>query len=312
MDSTINEQSQSAFFRLPIEIRYIIYWLYHDNAESTPPENPALADQVPRYEQKFQQSHYPQVRYPLCYQSPLNSILATCRKLNLEFRGFQSVSQNRTAKTPVCKLDLIVTDRHVVPSWIVTPTNPVAGGHDPEYDLEVSLRLFDITCVSPLFTGGGWFPPLSWPLMAILNKLLHYGPAFRPLSSSLSSSSSQEASATSRPLPKRTCSRTFQFNAITVNISCPSSQGEGPSEIYYGEPTEREVRVPGYALRVVEDFMMLLANNGLLWGTARELRVCSMQMGKGKSFKLTRKPTNQQKREIFAVYGYVWGPVAEG
>ena len=282
MDTLTNPQAHSPCFRVPIEIRWSIYEIILED-EIPLPINPTGADQITRYEHKLKPPG-PPIRYPICYESPYLRLLLTCRKISAEVRQMQSLEKSHAPR--ICKLDLIMMPACAIPTWLVPPAQ-VKG---IEYGLEVSLRLFDVKHTIPLFGSDGWIGTISSPLMSILNHLVHYGPQFLP--------------SAQLPAPEP-----LRFNAITISVSCPSSEGDGPCEINYGENRGMRRKVPGRALSTVFGFMCSLNVSGLLWGKVREMRIYSLQMGMGKSLKVTNNPYNptQTVPEGWARYGYTWG-----
>ena len=285
MDTLNNPQARSPFFRVPLEIRYSIYEFILED-EIPLPINPKNAEQITRYEHE-RRPPGPPTRYPIYYESPYLRLRLICRKISAEVRQLQSLDKSPAPR--ICKLDLIMMPACAIPTWLVPPAQ-VKG---IEYDLEVSLRLFDVRDITPLFGSDGWIGTISSPLMSILNHLVHYGPQFLP--------------SAQLPAPEP-----LRFNAITISVTCPSSEGDGPCEINYGASRGRlrgPRNVPGWALSTVFGFMFSLNRSGLLWGHVREMRIYSLQMGMGRSLKVTNNPSNPTRTvpEYWAMYGYTWG-----
>lgn len=129
--------------------------------------------------------------------------------------------------------------------------------------------------------------------MKILDDLVHYGPQFLLC---------EEPSflAASEPL---------RFNAITINLTTPCSQGVGPCDMYYrGGPRARNVA--STAFDTIFEFMWMMADCGLLWGKVKELRIYSMQMGMSKATKVIHKEISEPYMRYCAENGYTWGPQA--
>ena len=285
--STINQQPQSPFFRIPLEIRFAIYKLWLGDNETTLPTGPDQANQVPRFQPGLRQG--PRPRYPLTYQRPTSCILSSCRKINAELRTVQqSLDIMRKEKPPACKLDLIITPRYALPTWIVAPVH-VDG--DVEYDLDVSLRFFDVSRVTPLFASDGWIGTLSYPLMAILNKLVHHGPRFRTVSS-----------------PNAKHNRPLRFNTITINLKFPGNFEEGPGERRSRPPALELLR---WALRAMRMFMSYIVSRGLLYGKVREIIAYSTQMDQSVRMKVTQRTVDEEELAMWIRDGFVWGPDSE-
>ena len=287
MDTSTNPQAHSPFFRIPIEIRCSIYKLILEDKIPLP-INPKDAERITRCEHNLRPPGAP-IRYPTRYESPYLRLLLTSRKISAEVRELQRSDKSHAPR--ICKLDVIMMPACAIPTWLVPPAQ-VKG---IEYDLEVSLRLFDVRNAIPLFGHNGWIGTIYSPLLSILNHLVHYGPQFLP--------------SAQLPAPEP-----LRFNAITISVTCPSSEGDGPCEINYGENRgmlggPRDVDVPSRALSNVFWYMGILNRSGVLWGKVRKMRIFSLQMGMGRSFKVINKPNNptQTAPEYWAVYGYTWG-----
>jgi len=279
MDVTNNPQHQSPLFRLPIEIRCSVYDLVL-GAVILAPSSLDDANRIVRCERKLR-APGPRLRYPSCYNTPASSLLLTCRKTLVEVGALQR-RLHRSHGIPTCKLDLIIDCNYAIPTWIHAPCQD----RGTEYNLEVSLRLLDVLRHIPLFGSDGWIGTISAPLMAILDSLLHHGPQFLP--------------PANMPAPEP-----LRINAITMDVSCPSSHGVGPCELYYVPPLRREV--PDRALVGVFGFMCDLEYSGLLWGKVREMRIYSMQLGKGMSVKVTHQEISHTHVDYWVSYGYTWG-----
>lgn len=279
MDDAIDSQLQSSFFRPPIEIRCSIYEILL-GTETPAPESLDEANRMTRCEQKLK-APGPHFQFPSYYQTPASSLLLTCRKTLLEVSGLQQ-RLYKLHGTATCKLDLIINDDYTIPTWTYAP----GQDRETEYNLEVSLRLMDALYPHGLFFSDGWTGAICAPLMAILNSLLHHGPQFLP------------PARTPAPQPLR-------FNAITMAVSCPSSHGVGPCELYYVPPLRKAV--PNQALLGVFGFMCDLEGSGLLWGKVREMRIYSMQLGQGMSVKVTHEELSQTEIDFWASCGYTWG-----
>lgn len=282
MDVTINPQHQSPLFRLPIEIRCSVYDLVL-GAEILAPSSLDDANRIVRCERKLR-APGPRLRYPSCYNTPASSLLLTCRKTLVEVGALQR-RLHRSHGIPTCKLDLIITRRYVIPTWIYAPYQD----RETEYNLEVSLRLIDVLRISTLSTSDYWMGTMSAPLMAILNRLVHHGPQFLP--------------PVQVPAPEP-----LRFNAITMDVSCLSTRGVGPCALYYVPPPRGAM--PDHALIGVFEFMRDLERSGLLWGKVREMRISSMQLGQGMSVKVTHQKTSQTELDYWASKGYKWDPIA--
>ena len=208
MNTIMNQQLHSPFFRLPLEIRLKSYEQVL-NFESPVPASPAEARQTRRCHRTIK-APSPNLWYPSFYRSAEACLLQVCRQVKDEVTADQS--SRRKHQIPTCALDIIVTDNLALPTWRTAPNHTAVA----EYDLEVSLRLFDVESRIPLFGSDGWIGILSAPLMKILDDLIHNGPQFLPC---------EEPSflAASGPLT---------FNAITINVTTPCSQGVGPCDVY--------------------------------------------------------------------------------
>ena len=284
MDTSTNPQAHSPFFRMPIEIRCSIYEIILEDQVPLP-INPKDAEQVTRYEHRPKHPG-PPIRYPTYYESPYLRLRLTCRKISAEVRQLQNSDKSHAPR--ICKLDLIIMPACAIPTWLVPPAQ-VKG---IEYDLEVSLRLFDVRDTITIFGSDGRTGTISSPLKSILIHLIHYGPQFLP--------------SAQLPAPEP-----LRLNTITISLTYPSSEGDGPCEIYYGRERGRlggPRNVPGRALNTVLGFMYSLIRSGLPWGKIREIRIYSLHMGMGRSLKVTNNPNNpaQTVLEDWTVYGYTW------
>ena len=292
MDKPVNQQLQSPLFRIPVEIRLKIYNL--TEIRSSAPKNTAEAESIGRC--TAIEALGPRLRYPKSYQSLDRCLFSTCRKAQFEIDAFGSSYRSR--HQAVCRLDVIITDDYAYPTWLTPPSHK----RDNLYDLEISLRLFDIWDPTPLFGEGEWIGTLSVPFIKILDDLIHKGPQFLS-AKDVKSSSPQPGSKSWGPEPLR-------FNIVTFNTSCPSSQSNGvsrPRGLYLGGGESRMAHLDQRALNTVDLFMCSLEKSGLLWGKIQELRVCSMQAGMGIAVKVTHKKIDQAKVDLWAENGYTWG-----
>ena len=293
MDKLVNQQLQSPLFRIPLEIRLEIYSLTFD-VHSSAPKTPADAEVIGRC--AVIEAPGPRLRYPKSYQSLDMCLLSTCRKAKLEIDAFGSSDQSR--HHPICRLDVIITDHYALPTWLTPPSHK----RNASYNLEVSLRLFDIWDPTPLFGEGRWIGTLSVPLIKILDDLIHKGPQFLP-AKEMKSPSPQFTSGPRGP-------QSLRFNVITFNTACPSSQSNGvslPRNSTLGDSESRMARVNQQAFTSVDLFMCYLEKSGLLWGDIQELRVCSLQAGMGIAVKVAHKKVDQAKVDLWAENGYTWG-----
>ena len=281
----MNQQLHSPFFRLPLEIRLNIYERVL-NFETPIPASPADACQTQRC-RRYIKAPSPGLWYPRFYRSVEACLFRVCRQIKEEVAAVQSSRQSH--QTSTCALDIIITDNRALPTWRTAPSHTAAV----EYDLEVSLRLFDIKSKIPLFGSDGWIGTLSAPLMKILDDLIHNGPKFLPC---------EGLSLLAAPEP-------LTFNAITINVTTPCSQGAGPCDMYYpGGSRTRNVAVS--AFHTTFEFMYSLVDSGLLWRRVKEMRICSMQMGKSKAVKVTNDEISEQQMRYWSESGYTWGPQA--
>lgn len=293
MDKPVNQQLQSPLFRIPVEIRVNIYTLAFE-VHSPAPKTPAEALSIGRC--PVIEAPGPRLRYPKSYQSLDMCLFSTCRKAKSEIDAFGSSYQSR--RPAVCRLDVIITDHYALPTWLTAPSHK----RDTSYDLEVSLRLFDIWDPTPLFGGDGWIGTLSSPLLKILDDLIHKGPQFL--------SAKEVKSPSPRYGPEVWGPEPLRFNVVTFNTSCPSSQSHGvshPRNLTFGDSESRMARLDQQALTSVDLFMCNLEAIGLLWGKIRELRVCSMQAGKGIAVKVTHQEIDQAKVDLLEENGFTWG-----
>ncbi|KAL8793305.1 MAG: hypothetical protein Q9195_004082 [Heterodermia aff. obscurata] len=293
MDKPVNQQLQSPLFRIPVEIRLSIYSFTLETHLSGP-KTPAEADLIGRC--PVIEAPGPRLRYPKCYQSLDLCLLSTCRKANSEIEAFGS--SHRSPHRAVCRLDIIITDHHALPTWLTAPSHK----RNTSYDLEVSLRLFDIWDPTPLFGGDDWIGTLSCPLIKILNDLIHRGPQFL--------SAKEKKSPSPQYGPEYWKPGPLRFNAVTFNTSCPSSRSHGvshPRNLTRRDSESRKAHLDQQALASVDLFMCYLEESGLLWGKIQELRVCSMQAGMGKAVKVTHKEIDQAKVDLWAENGFTWG-----
>ncbi|KAG6986661.1 hypothetical protein G7Y79_00074g098580 [Physcia stellaris] len=285
MNTIINQKLPSPFFRLPLEIRLKIYGQVL-NFESPIPTSPAEARRSRRCHRTIK-APSPSLWYPSFYRGPEACLLQVCRQIKEEVAAVQSSRQSHQIST--CELDIIITDDLAFPTWRSAPSHTAAV----EYDLEVSLRLFDVKSRIPLFGSDGWIGIISAPLMKILDDLIHNGPQFLPC---------EEPSflAASEPL---------RFNAITINLTTPCSQGVGPCDMYYrGGP--RTWNIAFTAFDTIFRFMCMMADSGLLRGKVKELRIYSMQVGMSKAVKVAHKEMSGPNVGYWAQHGYTWGPQA--
>ena len=289
----MNQQLQSPLFRIPVEIRLSIYSFTFE-IHSSAPETPAEAGLIERC--PVIEAPGPRLRYPKAYQSLDMCLLLTCHKAKLELDEFGSSYQSR--HQAVCKLDVIITDHYALPTWLTPPSHK----RNTYYDLEVSLRLFDIWDPTPLFGQDEWIGTLSVPLIKILDDLIHKGPQFLAAKEIKSSSPQYESESWG---PER-----MKFNIITFNTSCPSSQSSGvslPRNLTLGDTEWRMSHLNQQAFTSVDLFMCYLEKSGLLWGKIQELRVSSMQAGMGIAVKVTHKEIDQAKVDLWAQNGFIWG-----
>lgn len=265
----MNPQLQSPLFRLPLEIRYNIYAFFLHGLELPLPESPDVAECIPRCD-RITEAPGPLLCYPSVYQNPLIGLALICRIMLIEIDQLkQRLPKSR--EPPRCKLDLIVNRDLAIPTWIVRPHQ----GAGTEYDLEVSLRFFDLIPI-PVFLDDVWINTIRAPLFAILNGLLHHGPQFLP---------SEQV-----PLP---APRPMKFNNITFAFTYPSSHSVGPCETFFG-PRFEIVKAPEGALEVVFEFFESLEWSGVFWGKVRELRMFSNEMGMGRRVKVTHSEASPQ------------------
>ena len=259
MDKPVNQQFQSPLFRIPVEIRLSIYSLALE-VHSSAPKTPAEAESIGRC--PVIEAPGPRLRYPKSYQSLDMCLLSTCRRAMSEIDAFEDSYHSR--HHPVYRLDVIITDHYALPTWLTAPSHK----RNTSYDLEVSLRFFDIWDPNPLFGGIGRIGTLNAPLIKILDDLIHRGPQFFAVKG-MKSPSSQKSSDSWRPEPLR-------FNVITFNTSCPSSQSYGisiPRNLTLGDSESRMAHVDQQAFTSVGLFIFYVEESGLFRGKVKELRV---------------------------------------
>lgn len=285
MNTITNQPLNSPFLLLPLEIRLEIYKQALD-FKSPVPANPAEACQTRRCPRTIK-APSPKLLYPSFYRSTGACLIQVCRQIKEEVATVQDSRQHHQKST--CELDIIITNNLALPTWRTAPSYT----RTVDYDLEVSLRLFDVKSRIPLFGSDGWIGIISAPLMRILDDLIHNGPQFLPC---------EEPSflAASEPL---------RFNAITINITTPSSQGVGPCHMYYPRAA-RPMSIPYSAFGTIFEFMCSLANSGLVWGKVKEMRIYSMQIGMSRAVKVTNDEISEQQLRYWAENGYTWGPQA--
>lgn len=282
MDDAIARQHGSPFFRLPVEIRCSVYDLVL-KAEILAPSSFKDAKDIVRCERKSK-APGPRIQYPSFYHTPASSLLLTCRTTLAEVSALQQ-RLHKSHEIPTCKLDLIITRRYAMPTWMYAPCQ----SKETEYNLEVSLRLMNILRNGTLRVWRDWIGAFLASFITILNSLLHHGPQFLPPA---------HASA-SKPL---------RLNAITVDVSGPSSHGVDPCKLYCVPPLRGTV--PDQVVSALFDLMGDLDRSGLLWGKVKEMRIYSMQMGEGMSVRTTHQNISQRELDRLAGRGHNWGPNA--
>ena len=284
MNTIMNQQLQSPFFRLPLELRLEIYEQVLGFESPVPPFDSGRGKSNRRCRRTMKPRGL-ELWYPSFYRSTEACLLQACRKIKEEVATVQSRGPNH--RIPTCALDIVITDDYALPTWRTTPSHTRMA----EYDLEVSLRLFDVKNRNRLFACNGWHGLISAPLMKILDDLVHNGPQLLP-------GAEPAFLAAIQPLT---------FNAITIDITTPCSRGVGPCDMYY--PAGHWTRnVASTAFDSVSEFVCLFAGRGFLWGKAKELRTSSMQMGMSKAVKVAHEEIIPQNMSFWAANGYTWGP----
>ena len=307
MDKPVHQQLQSPLFRLPVEIRLSIYRFTFEICSSAP-KTLAEAELIERC--PVIEAPGPRLRYPRSYQSLDLCLLSTCRKLKTEIDAFGS--SHRSRHPEVCRLDVIMTDHYALPTWLTAPSHR----RDIAYDLEISLRLFDIFDPIrlfdiwdpiPLFGEEQWMATIAAPLIRVLDDLIHKGPQFLSAKTMKSSpqSKSESRSVSWEPEPLR-------FNVITFHTSCPSKSDpsndfSNPRNSILHETESAMLHLEQQAFHSMSLLVSDLEEVGLLWGKVEEFRACSIAVGIGIAAKVTDHEIDQVKVDRWAENGFKWG-----
>jgi len=259
---------------LPYELRAKIYEEVI-SSETPPPQDPAQASERSR-----EPLHSISAFYPKEFRHPCSSLMRTSKGIHDEVKALLD-AESRQQK-PKCKLDLLVVRKGVYPTWTMPPRARSAEA----FDLDVDLRLLDLTDPNPLFMANAWPGIVSQPLMVILNRLVAYGPQF------------------SRPLPNF---EGLRIHNLTMHVRYCASKRVAPRKA-----RQERRSTPEYVFGSLSHFMEMLEAQGVLYGKVTEMRLVCDRLGESRTVFIYPPvhPTEdgQRSSEYWDQNGYAWGP----
>lgn len=274
MDDLRDGQVVSELLLLPYELRAKIYEEVI-RSETPPSRGPAQASKRSR-----EPLNTMSVFYPKEFHHTSSGLMRTSKQIHDEVKA-QLDAESRYQK-PKCKLDLLVNSPDVYPTWILPPRHRSVD----LYDLDVELRLLDLTDPNPLFVTQHWPGMISQPLMVILNRLVAYGPQF------------------SRPVPNF---EGLRIHRLTMHVRYCASK-----PIALRKARRERPNTPAYVFGNLLHFMRMLEAEGFLYGKVAEMRLVCDRLGESEivSIKPRVPPTEggQRSSEYWERNGYAWGP----
>lgn len=273
-DDRRSDSSKSGFMLLARELRAAIYENVI-NSESAPPKGAENGSEQ-RSKQEFGMM---EAFYPKEYRHACSSLLQTSKRIHDEVEA----TLDRLGRHPGqrCKLDLIVSEPIVWPTWILKP-NPRCV---VPCDLDVELRTVRDSRYWPLYMPHE--PGLiEAPLMVLLNRILAYGPQLAGPHANFHG---------------------LKLHTLTLNIHHCLGEPVAFSTLW-----ARLLRGPlqlklEYAFGCLLNFMKRLENQGVLSGKVAEMKLVCKKLGRSPIVKVRDQGDITGVEEHWESLGFIWG-----
>lgn len=172
--------SNSAFLRLPRELRDMVYVYFLEAHRSAPPSPPFAGPRIFRVEHDDTTCTYEQftpkdIAYPVSMaQSSVNALVRTNRSIRSEVLELAD-KRNQNSSCLPANLDIMATGYVLYPLWTRLP---ILAGHNTFLNVTANLRIFSPEAFrardgpprAPCFAAHG--------LLKLLNQFITCGPAF--------------------------------------------------------------------------------------------------------------------------------------